>query len=58
LRVTAWVRPDQMYATLSALQSTASDPTPDLRRAAATLLVQGEGESVEAFLDRCDREPT
>jgi len=27
LRVTAWVRPDQMYATLSALQSTASEAT-------------------------------
>ena len=37
LRVTAWVRPDQMYATLSALQSTASDPTPELRERLETI---------------------
>ena len=28
------------------------------RLSAATLQVQGEGESVEAFLSRCDREST
>jgi len=37
LRVTTWVRPDQMYATLSAMQSIASDPAPEIRERANEL---------------------
>ena len=45
LRISAWVRPDQMYATLSALQSPASDPTPELReRILAALYVADYGD--------------
>ena len=45
LRISVRVRPDQMYATLSALQSPASDPTPDLReRILAALYVADYGD--------------
>ena len=49
LRVTAWVRPDQMYATLSALQSTASDPAPDLRERIAKVLYAQDSDAGPVF---------
>ena len=47
LRVTAWVRPDQMYATLSALQSTASDPAPDLRERIISAVMDASSKDIE-----------
>ena len=47
LRVTAWVRPDQMYATLSALQSTASDPTPELRERIISAVMDASSKDIE-----------
>ena len=44
LRVTAWVRPDQMYATLSALQS-----TPELRERIARVLYAQDSDAGPVF---------
>jgi len=53
LRISARVRPDQMYATLSALQSTASDPTPELRERSVWLK-----RAIKAIQDVRDSNPT
>ena len=47
LRVTAWVRPDQMYATLSALQSTVPDPTSDLRERIISAVMDASSKDIE-----------
>ena len=49
LRISAWVRPDQMYATLSALQSTASDHAPDLRERIAKVLYAQDSDAGPVF---------